>query len=96
MHPDEEPCALVHVATLPSGLSVADRVRAEVAVWHETEAAVIAHATRLLATLNLRLAEGAAATTAGVKAVASIVATKMSLSRMMTPERRNSTRTPGR
>jgi hypothetical protein len=55
MQPGEEPCGWRQVATLPSGVSVADTVLDDVAVWHETDALVIAHVTPVPAIVNLRL-----------------------------------------
>ena len=84
MHPGEDPCGWLHVATLESGVSVADTVWDEVALWHETEAVVIDHITPLLPTVKLRL-DGAAATTAGARAAANIAAMKTSLNRTLPP-----------
>lgn len=75
MHPGEEPCGWLHVATLLSGVSVADTVRDDVALWHETEAVVIEHATPLMPTAN-RWLDGAAATTAGAQATANVATMK--------------------
>jgi hypothetical protein len=84
MHPGEEPCGRLHVARLPSGETVAETVRDDVALWHETDAVVIEHVTPVLSTVNLWL-DGAAEVTVGAKTAPSTAAIKTIPSRMFPP-----------
>jgi hypothetical protein len=52
-------------------VTVADTVTDEVALWHDTDAGVIAHITPVVPTAKVRLDEAAAAA-AGTKAAASM------------------------